>query len=130
MTYSLLILRTEKKILKKFSSLESTKACQLSEILTKNIKENADKFFISCLMLQSMKEPFHQFSKWLMLPQFLERVLRTLKVIADQSAFLKHCQTYLKKVCIDRWLSSWINTLPNFNVALEKPIAHTSHCIH
>ena len=64
------------KILKEISNLDYTKVCQESDILTKIIKGNADifqKFFISRLILQSMKEPFHQFSNWLMLPLFLKK---------------------------------------------------------
>ena len=74
------------KIFKEINSLDHTKA----DIPTKIIKENADifqKFFISRLMLQSMKEPFHQFSDWIILPQFLKKVQRILKIITDQQAF-------------------------------------------
>ena len=55
----------KEKILKEIISLVHTNACQESHIPTQIIKENADifqKFFISCLMHQSIKEPFHQFS--------------------------------------------------------------------
>ena len=54
-----------KKILEEISSLDHIKACQQSDIPTKIIKENSDifqKFLNSRLMLQSIKEPFHQFS--------------------------------------------------------------------
>ena len=46
------------KILKEINSLDHTKTCQESDVPTKIIKENTDifqKFFISRLMLQSMK---------------------------------------------------------------------------
>ena len=64
------------------NGLDHTKARQESDIPIKTIKENSDifkNFFFSCLILQSMKEPFHQFSNWLMLPQFLREVQRTLQ---------------------------------------------------
>ena len=49
-----------KKILKKISSLDHTKACQLSDIPTKIIKENADIFSeVWNLSFKSMKEPLH-----------------------------------------------------------------------
>ena len=59
------------KILKEISSLDHTEVCQESDIPTKLLKKMLiffQKFFISCLMLHSIKEPFHQFSNWLMLP--------------------------------------------------------------
>ena len=64
------------------SGLDHTKVRQESDLPIKAIKENSDifqNFFISCLILQSMKEPFHQFSNLLMLPQFLREVQRTLQ---------------------------------------------------
>ena len=64
------------------NGLDHTKAHQESDIPIQTIKENSDifkNFFFSCLILQSMKEPFHQFSNWLMLPQFLREVQRTLQ---------------------------------------------------
>ena len=76
------------KILKKISSLDHTKACQVSDISTKIINENADIFSeVLHLSFKSMKEPFHQFSNWLMLPQFLKKVRKTLTIITNQSGF-------------------------------------------
>ena len=59
------------EILMEISSLDPTKECQKSDIHTKIIKENANifkKLFVTRLLFQSMKEPFHHFSNWLMLP--------------------------------------------------------------
>ena len=44
----------------------------LIEISNLDVK-NQMHIFISCLMFQSMMEPFHQFSNWLMLPQFFKK---------------------------------------------------------
>ena len=80
----------KEKILKEISSLDHAKAYQGSDIPTKIIKEILtffQNFFIFHLMPQSIKEPFHQFSNWLMLSQFLKKVFRTIKIITDQSAF-------------------------------------------
>lgn len=87
------------------------------------------KFFISHLALQSMKKSFRQFSNCPMLVQFLKNIKITLKMVTDQSKFLKTCQKYLEKLCIkciNSWLTSWINTFPYFNVPLEKVIAHSN----
>ena len=43
-------------------------------------------------------------------------------------SILKNCQKYLKKLCINRWLPSWINTF--INVALLKAIAHSNVSLH
>ena len=78
------------KILQEISSLDHKKPCHELDIPTKIFKENAEifqNFFISRLMLQAMEEPFHQFSNWLMLPQFLQKVQRTLKIFTEKSAF-------------------------------------------
>ena len=77
-----------------------------------------------------MKEHFNQFSNSVMSPQFSKKVERSLKKIRDQSAFQKICEKYLKTLCINRWLPSWINIFPNFNVAVGKAIAHTSVSLH
>ena len=65
------------------------------------------KFFISCLMLQSLKEPFHQFPNWLMLPQFLKKFQRTLNIITDQSAFSKIFQKCLKNLCMATFMNKY-----------------------
>ena len=56
---------------------------------TKIIKENADIFSenLPRLMLLLIQESFHQFSNWLMLPQFSKKDQRTITIIADQSGF-------------------------------------------
>ena len=67
-----------------------------------------------------MKELFHHFSSWLMLPQFFKKGLKNSKDDYRPISILKNLSKILKKLCINRWLSSWINTLPNFNMALSK----------
>ena len=57
------------KILKEISNLDHANACQESDIPTKVIKENADIFSeVLHLSFNASKEPFHQFSNWVMLP--------------------------------------------------------------
>ena len=34
------------------------------------------------------------------------------------------------KTYINRWLPSWVNTFPNFDVALRKAIAHSDVSLH
>ena len=48
-------------------------------------------------MLQSMKEPFHQFSNCLMLPQFLKKVKRTLKTITFENIMYNQMATFMEK---------------------------------
>ena len=113
------------KILKEISRLDHTKSCQKSDKPTKIIKENVD-IFLGVLHLSfnaSVNEgTFPSVFKLADVTQFLRKVQKTLKIITDQSATYKICQKYLKTFCINRWLPSWINTFPNFNVALEKAI--------
>ena len=44
-----------------------------------------------------MKKSFRQFSNCPMLVQFLKNIKITLKMVTDQSKFLKTCQKYLVK---------------------------------
>ena len=34
------------------------------------------------------------------------------------------------KTYINRWLPSWVNTFPNFDVALRKAVAHSDVSLH
>ena len=73
------------KILKEINSLDHTKACQQADIYTKIILKNADIF------AEVLHLPFNALvnegANWLMLPQFLEKIRRTLETITDQAVF-------------------------------------------
>ena len=70
-------------------------------------------------MLQSMKKPFHKFLNWLMLPQFVKKVQRILKIITDQSPLKNLSKIFLKKyvqtdgciILMDKYFSKFQSSL-------------------
>ena len=78
----LLILWTEKKPLRKLVVWITQKYVKnqiYPQKLLIKMLTFFQKFFIGRLMLQSMKESFHQFSNWLTLPQFFKKGLKNSK---------------------------------------------------
>ena len=88
------------------------------------------KFFISHLMFHSIKEPFHQFSKLADDTPILKKGSKSSKDNYRPIKICQICQKYLQNIMYNRWLPSCINTFPNFNVALEKAIAHGNVSFH
>ena len=122
------------KIVKEVSSLDRTKACKESDIHKKIIKENADIFsevlHLSRLMLQSMKEPFDQFSNWLLFPQFFKKGSSNSKDNYRPTSILKNLSKVFENIMYKQMATFMDKHSSKFQCDLEKTIAHSNVSLH
>ena len=122
------------KIVKEVSSLDRTKACKESDKHKKIIKENADIFsevlHLSRLMLQSMKEPFDQFSNWLLFPQFFKKGSSNSKDNYRPTSILKNLTKVFENIMYKQMATFMDKHSSKFQCDLEKTIAHSNVSLH